>query len=260
MTRPLTGPKRESGFGDFRCSEEEGVNAYTFAHKVEEKLQSLGLGADPHRPKLEKEHEAIFSGMKAGQYFDGRLPTVIRTLNLDQISRLFSLYSNWYRYLTIMTRKVATERSEAIRLKEFEWSHIRNALKAQARKTGHKMTDQAASDEAREDSRFIEASAKYEVANCTYEILMAMCNAAEQDMKVISREVTIQQNLWEQKKTNNNFGNRFSDGSQEQGNQYGYQSDPPATPGETDNREAISDAARQAAARARRVTPRIVRR
>ena len=248
MTQPLTGPKREKGFGDFRCSEAEGVEAYTFAHKVTEKLESIGLGVNPPRPTLEKEHEVIFAGMKAGQYFDGRLPTVIRKLSLDQISSLFTLYSNWYHYLTLMTRKIATERSEAIRLKEFYWSHLRQAKKAQASKQREKITDQSASDETRGDSRFVEASAKYEVANCTYEILMAMCDAAEQDMKVISREVTIQQNLWEQKKLGNNFGGRFTGGmGQDYGeHRYGHrvspnpgqrESDPSAVP-----RETFSDA------------------
>jgi hypothetical protein len=209
MTQPLTGPKKEAtGFSSFECNETDGLKAYTFAQNVTDRLSSLGLGANPQRPRLEKEHEGIFPGLLAGQYFDGRLPTVIRRLSLDQVSALYSLYTNWYRYLVVVTRKVATERSEAIRQKEFIWSHIRSVRKRPDPSTGKKITDQTASDETRGDIRFVLLSAKYEEVNSLFEILAAMCEVAEQDMKVISREVTIQQTAFQQKFLSNNFRNR----------------------------------------------------
>ena len=208
MTHPLTGPKKEaSGFSSFECNETDGLKAYTFAQNVTERLVALGLGANPQRPRLEKEHEGIFPGLMAGQYFDGRLPTVIRKLSLDQVSALYSLYTNWYRYLVVVTRKVATERSEAIRQKEFLWSHIRS-IRKKPDSSGKKITDQTASDETRGDIRFVLASAKYEEVNSLFEILSAMCEVAEQDMKVISREVTIQQTAFQQKFLSNHFRSR----------------------------------------------------
>ena len=208
MTHPLTGPKKErEGFSTFECNETQGLEAYTFAKNVNDKLSELGLGANPMRPRLEKEHEGIFVGLSAGQYFDGRMPTVIGKLSLDQVSALYSLYTNWYRYLVIVTLKVATERSEAIRQKEFLWSHIRS-IKKKPDSSGKKITDQTASDETRGDIRFVLASAKYEELNSLFEILDAMCKVAEQDMKVISREVTIQQTSLQQKVFSNNFRNR----------------------------------------------------
>lgn len=180
-------------FGDFDADENTGMNAYTFSDRVGKRLSDLGV-TSPQRPKLHDDHTGIFVGLRAGQYFDGRLPTVIRKLSLDQLSALYSLFSNWFAYLNFKTNMVGTQRSEAIRQKEFLWSHIRSQRKKQIDPvTGKKMSDQSASDAARIDTRFIIANAKYEEFNGTHNVLKAMVEVTDQDMKVISREVTIHQ-------------------------------------------------------------------
>jgi hypothetical protein len=208
MTQPLSGPKPAPAV-NYDCSENEGMQAYSFAQKVFDRLDTLGLGETPLRPMLEEEHNGIWQGLRAGQYFDGRLPTVIRRLNLDQVSALYSLYAAWYRYLIFITRKVATERSEAIRKKEYLWSHVRKSRKQLYKaQVGKALPEQEASDQARGDSRYVTANAAYEEHNNLFEILSAMCEVAQQDMKVISREVTIQQEAFKQRMIGNGMGNR----------------------------------------------------
>ena len=224
MTQPLSGPKAGPGLSNFECSATEGIAAYTYSEDVFHRLDSLGLGDTPERPRLEAAHNGIWSTLRDGQYFDGRLPVVIRKLNLDQLSSLYSLFANWYQYLIFITRKVATERSEALRKKEFLWSFVRKAKKEEYKTlTGKALQDQSASDEARGDVRFIHANAEYDKANCLFEILSAMCEVAEQDMKVISREVTIQQEAYKQKIIGNSFGGRGQDWSEAYGGgSHGY--------------------------------------
>jgi hypothetical protein len=119
------------------------------------------------------------------------MPVVIRKLSLDQLSALYSLFTSWYSYLTFQTSVVAVERSEALKQKEFLWSHIRKLYKRN--QDGSKNTDQAASDLARGDYRFAKANARYAELNVLWEVMLATLEVTEQDMKMISREVTINQ-------------------------------------------------------------------
>jgi hypothetical protein len=193
--------------GDFEADEQVGLSKYTFADRVKKRLVDLGVGQTP-QPTLAEDHKGIFMDLKPGQYFDGRLPTVIRRLTLDQLSALYSLYSNYYAYIMYQTNLVAVERSEAKRQKEFIWSHLRKQYKIKDPVTGKTRTDQVTSDLARIDFRYITADAKYEELNVLYNCLQAMCDIAEKDMSVISREVTINQVKLEHDASGRNMGNR----------------------------------------------------
>ena len=193
----------------FESDENFGMAAYTFAENVKAKIQELGIG-NYQRPRLAKDHESIFVGVRSGQYFDGRLPTVIRKLTLDQLSALFSLYSNWYGYLTTQTMLVAAERSEAIRKKEYMLHHLKNLYRTPGA-DGTKIPETAVSDAAKTDARYVTVSAEYEEVNALYAILDAMRKVADQDMKVVSREVTIQQEKLRKDILERGFGNRGRD-------------------------------------------------
>jgi len=201
----------KSSFGDFEADENFGMETYTFSEKVKKRVGLLGVG-NYQRPKLEKDHESIFMGVQAGQYFDGRLPTVIKKLDLDQLSALYSLYSNWYGYLTTQTMLVAAERSESMRKRDFLKRHLKNHYRAMDNPdTGKRYPETSLLDFAEADKRFITANAAYEELNALYEILDAMRKVADQDMKVISREVTIQQEKLRKELLLHGFGNRGQD-------------------------------------------------
>lgn len=193
MSREQAGPGNglELGVEDFVTDEITGINLYTYADRVKEKLQNIGIGEYSKRPQLEDAHKGIFVGLKPGDYFNGRMPVVIRKLSLDQLSALYSLFTSWYGYLTFQTNLVAVERSEALRQKEFLWSHIRKQYKFNS--DGTKNTDQVTTDLARGDYRFAKANARYEELNVLYNCMLATLEVTEQDMKMISREVTINQ-------------------------------------------------------------------
>lgn len=193
----------------FEADENFGMQQYTFAARVKAQIQKLGIG-NYKRPTLAKDHESIFVGVRSGQYFDGRLPTVIRKLSLDQLSALFSLYSNWYGYLTTQTMLVAAERSEAIRKKEYMLHHLKNLYRTPG-PDGTKIPETAVGDAAKTDARYITVSAAYEEVNALYAILDAMRKVADQDMKVVSREVTIQQEKIRKNLLQLGFKNRGQD-------------------------------------------------
>ncbi len=195
---------------DFEASENDGIEAYTFAETVKNRASMLGIG-NYVRPKLEEDHESIYPGERAGNYFEGRLPTVIRKLDLDQLSALYSLFSNWYGYLTTQTMLVAAERSEALRQKEFLKRHLKNHYRAAVNpETDRKFPETALLDIAEADKRFIKVNAEYEQKNALYEILDAMRKVADQDMKVISREVTMQSDKFRKELLLQGFGKRGS--------------------------------------------------
>jgi hypothetical protein len=201
--------EEEGTFGEFYCNENEGLEYYSFIDRVTERIKSLGVNAPP-KPRFESEHLSIYANAQVGQYFDGRLPTVIRKLSLDQLSALYSLFSGWFAYLAFVSEMVAAERSETMRKKEFLWSHVRSAHKKMGER-GKKVNDQEASDRARIDARFIRASAAYEEVNAVYDIIQAMWKVADQDMKVISREVTIHQEQIRKKMLGQGFIGRGRD-------------------------------------------------
>jgi len=196
---------------DFEASENDGIEAYTFAEKVKQRVSMLGVG-NHKRPKLAEDHVSIYPGEKAGNYFEGKLPSVIRKLDLDQLSALYSLYSNWYGYLTTQTMLVAAERSEAIRQRDFLKRHLKNHYRNRINpETNKKFPEASILDFAEADKRFIQANATYEQHNALYEILDAMRKVADQDMKVISREVTIQQEKLRKELFLQGFGKRGQD-------------------------------------------------
>jgi hypothetical protein len=96
----------ELGVEDFVTDEITGINLYTFADRVKGRLGEIGIGEQSNRPKLEDAHKGIFVGLKPGDYFNGRMPVVIRKLTLDQLSALYSLFTSWYSYLTFQTNLV----------------------------------------------------------------------------------------------------------------------------------------------------------
>jgi hypothetical protein len=192
----------------FITDENEGIAAYTFAHKVTQKIASLGIGTY-ERPRLEADHEGVVLNLRSGDYFDGRLPVVIRKLTLDQLSALYSLFSNWFGYIVTQFMLIAAERSEADRQREFLLNHLKNHYRQPY--TGKKVPETAVADAAKTDKRYVLANARYEELNALYNMLEAMRSMASQDMRVISREVTIQQEKVRKELLLQGFGNRGRD-------------------------------------------------
>jgi len=177
-------------YANFEADEQSGKEHYTYADKVIETWERIGIGDRP-RPVITNDHSGIFHDLEPGQYFDGRLPNVIKKLSLDQISALHNLFSNWSAYLSQQTQKIGAHRSEARRQERLMWSMIREKHKTIARQVDVKMSEQRASDTTRIDLRYIEADARYEELNVTYNFMLAMVEVSDQDMTTISREITM---------------------------------------------------------------------
>ena len=226
MAKGPTGRGDSGDFGadQFYTDETTGLNAYTFSDRVKARLDELGIGRS-EKPALAEEHKGVFPGLEPGDVFNGQLPVVVRRLSLDQLSALYSLFTSWYSYVSSMTNIIAVERSEAKRQKEFLWSHIRRQFKVDP-ETGKKNSDQAASDLARGDYRFVVADSKYEELNVLYNCMTASLEVTEADMKMISREVTIVQAKLEKEAQGAGFGSRVG-GRPWRGNDESSQTTPP---------------------------------
>lgn len=195
MSREPTdrGPNDDDGFA---TDEVTALAAYAYSDRVKSRMQELGLTGYADRPVLSEEHNGIFPDLEEDDYFNGRLPVVVRRLSLDQISALLTLVTRWFAYLTFQKNMIAAERSEASKQKEFVWSHVRKQYKYYYDEVTGKTTkrsDQQMSDEARCDYRFIKANSRYTELNTLYDAMLDTMEVAKRDMEMVSREVTIVQ-------------------------------------------------------------------
>jgi hypothetical protein len=176
----------------FQCDQDDAERYYTFSDRVIDKLQGLGVGNMPI-PELRNEHDGIFNKMKAGSYFDGRLPTTIRKLSFDQLSATLTLVTDWYTYIMQQAMLIEAELSEAKRQKEFMWALVRTRIKDTARSQGKKISDVLASDLAKIDSRFVKVDAIFIEKDTLNNCMQAMLRSAGHNLKTVSREITIRQ-------------------------------------------------------------------
>lgn len=202
------GDEGEIALEDFVTDEITGINTLTYADRVKDRLRETGIADYATRPLVPEELQGVFLGLKPGDYFNGKLPTVVRKLELDQLSALYSLFTAWFAYLTYQTNLVAVERSEAKKQMDFIWSHVRKQMKFN--RDGTKNSDQAATDNARCDFRYLKALARYEENNVFYQCMLSTLEVTEQDMAMISREVTINQVKMEKDALGSNFKKRFT--------------------------------------------------
>jgi hypothetical protein len=202
------GVEGEINLEDFVTDEITGINTLTYADRVKDKLKEVGIADYATRPIVPQELQGVFLGLKPGDYFNGKMPTVVRKLDLDQLSALYTLFTAWFAYLTYQTNLVAVERSEAKKQMEFLWSHVRKQYKVN--RDGSKNSDQITTDNARCDYRYLKALARYEEDNVYYNCMLATLDVTEQDMKMISREVTINQAKMEKEALGAGFSKRFN--------------------------------------------------
>lgn len=172
----------------FQIDEDTGANMYTFSDKVKVRMESDICIVDPGKPIIGPEHRGIFPHLKSGDYFDGRIPTVVRTLSLDNISDLLALLTAWYGHLTYQARYIATEKSEAKAQRDFIASHLRTKWKRQK-----KGSDSAVKDLVLDDYRYVKWDAIYEELHAAHQFLEAVMDNTKRDINTVSREITIQQ-------------------------------------------------------------------
>ena len=187
---PDYGDEQQLDNKDFVCDEITGLELYSYADRVKERFSEI-VGEQRVRPQLMEQHRGIFPGLQPGDYFNGRLPVVVRQLNIDQLSALYSLFTSWYSYLVYQTSLIAIKMSSQAQKKEFLWSFIRKKYKGSSKT--EKISEQLASDKTRGDYRFIKEDSDYEELKVLYQCLQSTLEVAKQDMRMISREVTINQ-------------------------------------------------------------------
>lgn len=203
------------GEGNFRSSELAGINSYTYQGRVIQRLRSMGLG-EPPRPVYTEKLLLIYPEATKGQPFDGRLPSTLRRLTLDQISDLHTTFSNWYAYISYQAKLIEAQRSEAQRQREFMWSTLRTMLRND-KATGEKRNDQQCSDAATIDVRFIKYDALFAELDAVNNLLDAFIKTASKDLSNISREVTIRTTEIEHGSRNRGFNNRTRYALQQEG-------------------------------------------
>jgi hypothetical protein len=171
----------------FIADEVTGLEMYEFAEEVKERLEAMGIKEDSiQMPVLYEEHRGIFPDLEPGEYFDGRMPHVLKRLNLDQLSSLSGLMNSWHQYVVSKRSLVAVERSEAQGQRKFILSLVRRQYKD----SGECSSDKEADEAANQDFRFLEADSKLAKADTVYKTLDDFCGLAKSNMTTLSRELS----------------------------------------------------------------------
>lgn len=172
---------------DFVTDEVTGLEEYQFADDVKESLKEMGISdVTLQQPQLEDEHAGIFPDLDPGDYFDGRMPNVLKRLDLDQLSALSGLMNNWHQYIVSKRSLVGVEKSEAARQRKFILSLVRSHYKD----SGMASSDKEAEERANQDFRFITADKALAMAEIKYKALDDHVALAKTNMSTLSRELS----------------------------------------------------------------------
>ena len=180
---------------------------YSFYTKVMQRLNEIGIPAR-QRPFVSPEHVAIFHDVTAGTAFDGRLPTVIRKLDLDQLSDLHALFSSWFAYVSYQERLADAQKTEANHKKIVTGAKLRDMYLIDG--NGEKRSDEVIADLARADIRFIEADSFFAEMDALHSCLESAVRIASEDLKTISRELTRKQLVLERDTQKNRFSGKYT--------------------------------------------------
>lgn len=171
----------------FITDEVTGLEEYEFAEKVKATLEKMGLsGESLSQPVLEDEHAGILPHLSPGDYFDGRMPSVLKRLSLDQLSALSGLMNNWHQYVVAKRSLAAVEKSEAARRLKF----ITSLVRRQYKDTGNASSDDEAKEKANQDFRVVNADSIHSRADLVYRALDDQVSLAKTNMATLSRELS----------------------------------------------------------------------
>lgn len=172
---------------DFVTDESTGLEEYEFSDEVKRHLKKMGISEDTlQQPMLEEEHQGMFPDLQPGEYFDGRMPNVLKRLTLDQLSALSGLMNNWHQYMVSRRSLAAVEKSEATRQRKFILSLVRNQYKD----SGSATSDKEAEEKANLDFRFITADKALAKSEIIYKTLDDHVALAKSNQNVLSRELS----------------------------------------------------------------------
>lgn len=164
---------------DYTVSLEEGCERYSAAsERAMERVLELGIDVLEDRPLR-----------KDGKYFDGRLPTNVNDLNINELGDLYGMmdkYANWLTGFTTVAKAEVTNAGEKLSL-----------AKARIRKS-KKGSKEERDDETICDSRYVEINAAWLEASEYHALLAGLLEAAARDLRVISRLVETKKVEFEQ--------------------------------------------------------------
>jgi len=183
MKDPLPGHSGDGKF-DATCSIDDGRKIYDIADEALTAAAAIGVVV-PDRPVYDEEHEELFQGVQAGMYFDGRVPTVVRRLTLDQLSNLYALLLAWYSYLAAQLGEWRIRKSQTKAIANNTEAYLRELYK------GRGASDQGARDQAKHDHRFVEDLAAHERADAVFSLVEMASKTASKNLELVSREITV---------------------------------------------------------------------
>lgn len=175
---------------------------YSFASKVVTEMQRIGI-TEPERPVFHSEHLTIFPGVENGQYFDGRMPLVVKGMSLQELGTLYHLFQCWYAYLMYQYSVWKVRTSEAERKR----SVLTTLLQ---KKYGESQSVEKAKTEAKADSRYVEVDAEFETAKAMSDVLDCQIKITSKSMSMISRTITIKEAEVEQNAQSRGFYGKMS--------------------------------------------------
>lgn len=199
----MSGPQKPSSgkFTNMACDIEQGRKEYDIVEYALEVAAEIGVTM-PTRPVYQEDHLDVFPGAVAGHYFDGRLPTTVRRLNLDQLSNMYAMLQAWYGYLSAQLSEWKIRKSQTKAIMDNTYAYLSELYKS----SGRPVT--SAQSLAKHDYRYVEDSADHEKSVAVYSIIEASIKTASKNLDLTSREITIRGMELESARKGRGFYNR----------------------------------------------------
>lgn len=163
---------------------DEGLEEYqSISEEVEDELALLGVSSH-NRPEI-----------KPGVYFDGRLPSDIKSCSTSELVEYMGLMTTYADFINNLAIKFKSTKKNAEEQLKFTKAKVRKS------KTG---TVQQKDDDTICDFRYVEANRNYIKAEELYDRIQAIADAASRDVKFLSRALEGKRISFEQSRRGEN--------------------------------------------------------
>jgi hypothetical protein len=186
------------------CGVDDGRRIYNINDIVKSEAENIGV-TTVVRPQLDQVHTSIFPGTKEGHYFDGRMPTVMKRLSLDQLSHLHSLLQSWYSYLAHQQAMWKVRKAATKQILDNTEACLRGLYKSEGN------SDQNARDMATHDMRYVEDNAELAKASAIATLIDAALRSAWHNIELVTQELITRGVQLKTTMSGRNFNRSFGD-------------------------------------------------
>ena len=163
-----------SEFGSIQMTQEEGLDAYTFASKARRQILHMGI------PLPER-----LNGSSPFLHADGspKIPFDIQSFSEREIGEMYSIVNAYFAYVSSQMADIYNQKQEAKEKFEFTSARVRQGKDCKTQKDKD--------DQMTTDRRYVMTKASWMELDAIYRLLSKVYENTEQQIKMISRNISM---------------------------------------------------------------------